>query len=98
MSILKNVVAEIHYILKDHQAEFIDSSEEQNPLAYIHGMGQLIPGLEKELEGNNRLETKFSFKFNPKMLMVSSLTTSSQTSLSITSRILLPFRLAFSFK
>ncbi len=29
----------------------IDSSKEGQPLEYIHGQGQIIPGLEKELEG-----------------------------------------------
>lgn len=51
MSIQKETVALIHYTLKDNQGELIDSSEGQEPLAYIHGVGQLIPGLEKELEG-----------------------------------------------
>ncbi|UCC95702.1 MAG: peptidylprolyl isomerase [Candidatus Omnitrophota bacterium] len=29
----------------------VDSSEEKGPLEYIHGEGQIIPGLAKQLEG-----------------------------------------------
>ncbi len=31
--------------------EVVDSSSEHGPLSYLHGHGQIIPGLEKELEG-----------------------------------------------
>ena len=31
--------------------EIVDESPEGQPLQYIHGSGQIIPGLEKELEG-----------------------------------------------
>jgi len=51
MKIEKNSVVEIHYTLTDDQGETIDSSAGQQPLPYIHGIGALIPGLEKELEG-----------------------------------------------
>jgi len=51
MTVAKNKVVEIHYVLKDKDGEVIDSSEGQVPLAYIHGIGNIVPGLEKELEG-----------------------------------------------
>ncbi len=38
--------------------EVVDSSEQHGPVAYIHGMGQLVPGLEKEIEGMAEGETK----------------------------------------
>jgi FKBP-type peptidyl-prolyl cis-trans isomerase SlyD len=53
MTVANNKVVEIHYVLKDRDGELIDSSEGQTPLAYIHGIGNIIPGLEKELEGKN---------------------------------------------
>lgn len=53
MSISKHKVVEIHYQLKDRDGDIIDSSRGQAPLAYIHGIGNIIPGLEKELEGKN---------------------------------------------
>ncbi len=51
MKIEKNKVVSIHYTLKSDQGEVMDSSEGKSPLPYIHGTGQLISGLEKELEG-----------------------------------------------
>ncbi|MFP3853487.1 MAG: peptidylprolyl isomerase [Anaerolineales bacterium] len=42
----------IHYTLTDDEGEVLDSSEEAEPLGYLHGHGQIIPGLEKELEGH----------------------------------------------
>lgn len=50
MNIKENSVVSIHYTLTDEEGEVIDKSEDQ-PLSYIHGIGSLIPGLEKELEG-----------------------------------------------
>lgn len=51
MKIEKNKVALIHYTLTDKDGVTIDSSEGRDPLAYIQGIGNLIPGLEQELEG-----------------------------------------------
>lgn len=45
------LVVTIHYTLTDESGEIIDSSEGQEPLAYLHGAGNLIPGLERELVG-----------------------------------------------
>ncbi len=42
----------IHYMLCDASGEKIDASEENEPLAYVHGHGQIILGLEKALEGS----------------------------------------------
>jgi FKBP-type peptidyl-prolyl cis-trans isomerase SlyD len=41
----------IHYTLKDDKGSVIDSSAGGEPLAYIQGHGNLVPGLEKALEG-----------------------------------------------
>jgi len=51
MQITKNAVVSIHYKLTNSSGEVLDTSEGQEPLAYLHGRGNLIPGLEKELEG-----------------------------------------------
>ena len=53
MKIEKNRVVQIHYTLKDDQGEILDSSVGQSPLPYIHGVGALIPGLEKQLAGKS---------------------------------------------
>lgn len=45
------LVVTIHYTLTDESGEIIDSSQGAEPLAYLHGAGNLIPGLERELVG-----------------------------------------------
>ena len=51
MQIQKNKVVAIDYKLTDAKGALIDSSANHGPLYYIQGIGNLIPGLEKELEG-----------------------------------------------
>lgn len=53
MKIEKNKVVSIHYILTNNEGQTLDSSREREPLPYIHGIGALIPGLERELEGKS---------------------------------------------
>jgi FKBP-type peptidyl-prolyl cis-trans isomerase SlyD len=53
MPIAQNSVVTIHYTLKDDAGEVIDSSREGDPIAYLHGHGNLVPGLERELEGKS---------------------------------------------
>ena len=47
----KHSVVSIHYTLKDDAGEVMDSSDGHEPLAYLHGANNLIPGLEEELQG-----------------------------------------------
>lgn len=54
MVIAQNRVVTMHYTLKDEQGETIDSSQGHDPLAYIQGIGNLIPGLEDALEGKSK--------------------------------------------
>lgn len=51
MQISTGKVVSIDYTLTDDKQQILDSSEGGDPLTYLHGMGQLISGLEKELEG-----------------------------------------------
>jgi len=51
MQITKNKVAAIDYTLTDDAGEVLDTSDGQEPLWYLHGVGGIIPGLERELEG-----------------------------------------------
>lgn len=53
MAIAQDSVVTIHYTLKDDAGEIIDSSVDAEPLPYLHGHGNLVPGLERELEGKN---------------------------------------------
>jgi FKBP-type peptidyl-prolyl cis-trans isomerase SlyD len=47
------MVVSLDYTLRadDAQGEVLDSSEGSEPLQYMHGYGQVIPGLERELYG-----------------------------------------------
>ncbi|MDA8410493.1 MAG: peptidylprolyl isomerase [Treponema sp.] len=54
MVIEKNRVVSIDYKLVDDEGDLIDSSEEGEPLIYLHGSGNIIPGLEKQLEGKKQ--------------------------------------------
>ncbi len=51
MQITKDAVVTIDYTLRNEGGEVIESSEGRAPLAYIHGIGNIIPGLESALEG-----------------------------------------------
>ncbi len=51
MKIAKDKVVGIHYTLTDDNNNVLDSSQGKAPLSYLHGHGNLIPGLEAELEG-----------------------------------------------
>lgn len=53
MEITKHKVATIHYTLRDASGNVLDSSEGAEPLYYLHGEGNLIPGMEEGLEGHS---------------------------------------------
>ena len=49
-AIANNNVVSFHYTLTNAEGETLDQSQGE-PLAYLHGAGNIIPGLEKALEG-----------------------------------------------
>ncbi|MAT93070.1 MAG: peptidylprolyl isomerase [Halioglobus sp.] len=53
MSLLigNNLVVSMHYKLTDNSGNLLDSSEGGDPLTYLHGAGNIIPGLESALTG-----------------------------------------------
>lgn len=51
MEIDNERVASIHYTLTDDAGEVIDQSPADTPLTYLHGAGNIVPGLEKALIG-----------------------------------------------
>ncbi|MDD5037235.1 MAG: peptidylprolyl isomerase [Methylococcaceae bacterium] len=53
MQVSAQKVVFIHYTLTNDEGEVIDSSEGLEPLAYIHGQGNIIPGLENALLGKS---------------------------------------------
>lgn len=53
----------MHYKLTLDDGEVVDSSEGGEPLAYLHGHGNIVPGLESALEGKTSgTELKVSVK------------------------------------
>ena len=53
MQIAADSVVLIHYTLKDDHGKVLDSSAGGEPLAYLHGHGNLVPGLERALAGHD---------------------------------------------
>jgi FKBP-type peptidyl-prolyl cis-trans isomerase SlyD len=51
MQVASHKVVSMHYTLTNDRGETLDSSRGHEPLTYLHGAGNLIPGLEKALEG-----------------------------------------------
>src|SRR6516165_1310036 len=63
MVISQDQVVSIHYTLRNDAGEVIDRSADGEPLSYLHGHGNLIPGLERELTGRkpgDRLQVKIA--------------------------------------
>lgn len=57
MKVAENCIVSLDYSLHLGDGVIIDSSEGQ-PLSYLHGQGQIVPGLEKALLGLESGETK----------------------------------------
>jgi len=51
MQVASDKVVSLHYTLKNPEGQTIDSSAGGEPLAYLHGASNIIPGLENALEG-----------------------------------------------
>ena len=64
MQIAPDAVVSIHYTLTNDQSETLDSSAGGDPLVYLHGNGNLIPGLENALNGKQPGE-KLKLKIPP---------------------------------
>ncbi len=57
MKIAKDCIVFMQYTLTDEQGQVIDASTEEQPMPYLHGHGNIVPGLEKALEGLKAGET-----------------------------------------
>lgn len=58
-------VITLEYQVTDEKGEVIDTSEGQDPLVYLHGAQNIIPGLENALAGKNLNDT-FDVTVEPK--------------------------------
>jgi FKBP-type peptidyl-prolyl cis-trans isomerase SlyD len=52
MQVAKDTVVSIDYSLKNSAGEVLDTSEGAQPLSYLHGHKNIVPGLEEALEGH----------------------------------------------
>ncbi|MFT5112509.1 MAG: FKBP-type peptidyl-prolyl cis-trans isomerase SlyD [Parasphingorhabdus sp.] len=52
MKIEKNSVVEFDYRLSDDDGNVVEDTADSEPMAYLHGHGGIIPGLEKHMEGH----------------------------------------------
>jgi FKBP-type peptidyl-prolyl cis-trans isomerase SlyD len=63
MIVEKNKVVSIHYELANDSGELLESTQQQGPMAYVHGGGNILPVLEDALEGKSvraRVRTEVS--------------------------------------
>ena len=51
LEICDGQVVEFHYILTDEEGGILDSSQDGLPLTYLHGAGNIVPGLESRMSG-----------------------------------------------
>jgi len=51
VEITKDAVVTIDYRLHLGDGKYIEESEQDDPLVYLHGYEEIVPGLEKALEG-----------------------------------------------
>ena len=52
-TVTDGLVVTMHYKLTLDGGEVVDSSEGNEPLAYLHGAQNIVPGLEKEITGKS---------------------------------------------
>lgn len=57
MKIADNCVVFMHYTLTDDQGQTIDTSAGREAMPYLHGANNIVPGLEKALDGLSAGET-----------------------------------------
>lgn len=63
-SVVKDTVVGIHYRLTVSDGTEVDTTEGRGPLEYLHGHANIIPGLEKALEGA-KVGDAFDMEFAP---------------------------------
>ena len=56
MKIAKDAVVALDYRLHLGDGEVVDESETNDPLVYLHGYEEIVPGLERALEGKSQGE------------------------------------------
>jgi FKBP-type peptidyl-prolyl cis-trans isomerase SlyD len=64
MQIEQNKVVVFHYTLTDEQESFNETSRDAEPVAYLHGHRNIVPGLETAMAGRQAGDT-FSVTLTP---------------------------------
>jgi len=64
MQVAANSVVQFHYTLSDESGQ-LESSKGQDPVLYLHGHNNLIPGLENAMAGKSAGDS-FSITLEPK--------------------------------
>lgn len=59
----ENKVGVFHYVLTDDDGNVVDRSTD-SPMAYMHGQGNIVPGLEEAMEGKSAGDS-FNVKVPP---------------------------------
>ena len=54
MKVGKNSIVTIEYVMMDISGEILESSKEDGKYEYLHGIGEMLPGVEKALEGKEK--------------------------------------------
>ena len=68
LSISDGRVGIVHYTLTNSDGEIIDSSLGRDPMPYLHGAQNIIPGLEKALEGKVGNRISLDLKTDPAII------------------------------
>ena len=64
MIVEKDKAVSFHYTLKDADGEQMETSRDKDPMSYLHGANNIIPGLEKAMEGR-AVNYEFSVTVEP---------------------------------
>jgi FKBP-type peptidyl-prolyl cis-trans isomerase SlyD len=64
-TIENDLVVQLQYTLKNSKGEKLDSSDGKDPFIYLHGKKNIIPGLEKGLDGK-KVGSTFTVVVEPK--------------------------------
>jgi FKBP-type peptidyl-prolyl cis-trans isomerase SlyD len=51
LTVVDDLVVSLDYVLQLDDGEVIDTSQDQEPLEYLQGRGQIVPGLEQAVYG-----------------------------------------------
>lgn len=64
MIVEKDKAVSFHYTLKNAEGEQMETSRDKDPMSYLHGASNIIPGLEKAMEGH-AINDEFSVTVEP---------------------------------